>query len=395
MKKYFLLLVFSCLVMTAQQQKTAFAYFDFDSDALTEDATATLGCISDELKGATAYTIKVYGFTDDAGTDSYNSILAQKRADRVAAYFQLHGFLITEAGVDSPELRSAPLPAEKKRRVRIEYVYMPLVVCGFQESTVSRPEVKGIEGTKVSLSGGLGTGEVAVSEFFSTESMIANGMFGIAEGGDILKSDGMITICNSYKQIDSSGLYTIEIPAYRGVLNGKSTVWLSDKKENGLMIWKETSIEIATDSVANTYTIKLGARPQECTHINLDMFASKANGYRVVYLYTDKPYDLATVKMYHGLSAEVPFSAKLNDTTYAFSVPLRASLTNLKFTGHAKGGPRQVGVQLRKCRHKVDKKRNHHYYITAKAIAAGLPMEEEDQPKGWFGKGGWFSRLFS
>jgi len=388
MEKYFLLILFSCLAMTAQQQKTAFAYFDFDSDALTEEATATLSSVSSELKGAYSYTIKVYGFTDDAGTESYNSKLAQKRADRVAGYFQLHGFLIAEAGVDSPLLRNAALNPEMKRRVRIEYTFMPLVVCGLQESTVNIPEISGIEGTNVTLTGGIGPGAVAVSEYFNTESMIANGMYGIAEGGDILKTDGMIQICNSYKTIDSTGMYTVVIPATLGPINKKASVWLAVKDDAGKTVWKNTPIEVVTDEIKKTYTIKMRAMPDECTHINLDMLANRGNGYRVVYLYTDKPYDFTSARMYNS-EQTMAFSAKVNDTTWAFCVPNRAGLAGILFTGDIKHRPKDVAVQLRKCRHKVDKKRNHHYYITQRALIAGLPKPAQKKKKK-----GWFSELF-
>jgi outer membrane protein OmpA-like peptidoglycan-associated protein len=402
MKKYFLLLVFSCLAMTAQQQKTAFAYFDFNSDVLTGDAHVTLDSISAELKGADRYAIKIYGFTDDAGTDGYNSVLAQKRANMVAAYFQLRGFLIAEAGVDSPQLRTAPLSAEKKRRVRIEYSYNvrhnELANTNVGGGSVNIPEIKGIEGTNVVLTGGIGPGEVAVSEFFSTESMIENGMYGIAEGGDILKSEGMITVCNTYNQVDSTGMYTIKVPANRGVINDKASVWLSLEDKDGKLVWQNTSIEVTTDSITNTYTIKLPAKPAECTHINLDMFANRANGYRVVYLYTDKPYDFVKARMYNRYQ-DMYFSAKVNDTTWAFCVPNSTGLASILFTGTEKNSPKEIALQLRKCRHKVDKKRNHHYYVTEKALIAGLPRAVEQKKKkgpiGWFKEEGWLGRLFS
>lgn len=400
MKKYFLLLFFGCLGMQAQEPaKTAYAYFDFNSDALTPQATATLDSISKLIGQSAGYSIEVYGFTDDAGTDVYNSVLAQNRAERVAAYFHLHKLRVEEVGPDSPKLRQSSLSPEKKRRARIVYRYtekQQAVAYANEGGSVNQPSTTGSQGTRVTLSGGIGPGEVAVSEYFSTEDMMEKGMYGIAEGGDILMSDGMVTVCNTYKQIDSTGMYTIEIPATRGVINDKATVWLSTVSKEGKLVWKETSIEVVTNKVTNMYTIKLGAQPQECTHINLDMFANKANGYRVVYLYTDKPYDLRSVKMYN-YDGEVSFSAKVNDSTYAFSVPSRTGLAGLRFIGTGKAGPREIGVQLRKCRHKIDKKRNHHYYVTANALAAGLPTEAEKKkkPKGWFEKGSWLSRLFS
>ena len=394
MKKYFLLLALCCLAMQAQQ-KTAYAYFGFNSDVLTAEARNTLDSISSEIKGTENYSIKIYGFTDDAGTDAYNNMLAQKRADTVAAYFQLLGFAVAEAAPDSPQLRQASLSAEKKRRVRIVYSYTtPNIAVASQSAGggggANVPAITGVEGTNIVLSGGIGPGEVAVSEYFNTESMIAGGMYGIAEGGDILKTDGMIQICNSYKTIDSTGMYTIVIPATLGPINKKASVWLAVKDDAGKTVWKNTPIEVVTDDIKKTYTIKMRAQPDECTHINLDMLANRANGYRVVYLYTDKPYDFSKVHMYNS-QQDMLFSAKVNDTTWAFCVPNNAGLAGIKFKGTQKYGRKEIGIQLRKCRHKVDKKRDHHYYITEKALIAGLPKTIPFTPKK---KESWFKKLF-
>lgn len=394
MKKYFLLLAFWCLAAQAQQ-KTAYAYFDFNSDIITAQGRKTLDSISSEIKVAENYAIKIYGFTDDAGTDAYNNILAQRRADSVAAYFQLLGFATAASKPDTPQLRNAALSPEKKRRVRIVYDYKKAEVSGSVATTAvenySEPFTTTLAGTNVVLTGASGPGRVTVNEYYSAESMIAGGMYAIADDGQILKTDGMVTVCNTYKTIDSTGTYKIEIPANRGIINKKASVWLSVEDDNGRVSWKNTDIEVTTDEKTKMYTIVLPAKPAKCMKINLDMLANRANGYRVVYLYTDKPYDFTTAKM-ESRNGDILFSAKINDTTWAFAASNRAPLASAIFKGSNKyGNSKGIGVQLRKCRHKVDKQRNHHYYITPKALLAGLPKPQEEKKKGLKG---WWDNLF-
>lgn len=394
MKKYFLLLVLCCLAVQAQQ-KTAYTYFDFNSDIITAQGLKTLDSISSEIKGTENYTIKIYGFTDDAGTDTYNNILAQRRADSVAAYFNLSGFTVAEAAPDSPQLRSAALSPEKKRRVRIAYSYKRAATFGAIAETpvesYSEPFTATTAGTNVTLTGASGPGRVTVEEYYSAEEMIAGGMYAVADDGQILKTDGMVTVCNTYKTIDSTGTYTIEIPANRGIINKKASVWLSVEDENGRVSWKNTDIEVTTNEKTKMYTIVLPAKPAKCMKINLDMLANRANGYRVVYLYTDKPYDFTTAKM-ESRNGDILFSAKVNDTTWAFAASNRAPLASTIFKGSNKyGKSKEIGVQLRKCRHKIDKQRNHHYYITQRALLAGLPKPPEEKKKGFKG---WWDNLF-
>lgn len=394
MKKYFLLLLLSCFALQAQQ-KTAFTYFDFNSDVVTAQGRKTLDSIASEIKGTENYSIKVFGFTDDAGTDAYNNILAQRRADSVAAYFQHLGFTISASEPDTPQLRSAALSAEKKRRVRIEYHYKRIEMYGnvvaMPVENYNEPFIATKAGTNVTLTGASGPGRVTVDEFYSDEEMIAGGMYGIAEDGQILKTDGMVTVCNTYKTIDSTGTFTIKIPANRGIINKKASVWLSVEDGNGKVSWRNTDIEVTTNEKTKMYTIVLPAKPAKCIKINLDMLANRANGYRVVYLYTDKPYNFTTAKM-DSRNGDIFFSAKINDTTWAFAASNRATLAGAIFKGSNKyGRSKEIGVQLRKCRHKVDRQRNHHYYITQKALLAGLPKPQEEKKKGFKG---WWDNLF-
>ncbi len=70
--------------------------FDFDSHTLTtKSRTALLGLFI-ELKEKNISTVSVFGYTDNFGTEKYNSNLAKKRAQAVAGFLTKAGFFINE-----------------------------------------------------------------------------------------------------------------------------------------------------------------------------------------------------------------------------------------------------------------------------------------------------------
>ncbi|OOR98040.1 plastocyanin [Canicola haemoglobinophilus] len=59
--------------------------FDFDKDTLTAKGVEVVDNVAAQLKSTGAKDVKVAGFTDRLGSDSYNLDLSQRRADRVKA----------------------------------------------------------------------------------------------------------------------------------------------------------------------------------------------------------------------------------------------------------------------------------------------------------------------
>lgn len=392
MKKIFLLCMFSCLGMKAQQ-RTSFVYFDFDRYELNESAKTTLDSISGILLN-NEYSISVYGFTDDTGKNGYNAILGQKRADAVSAYFKNKGIHTAVATVDDAALRKQQMLPEKKRRVRIVYQYKTNNLqtniptdAYTPETTVVRPSVTGNKGSAVTLSGGIGPGSVSVEEYMDNESMIANNMYAVTTDGQILRTEGMLEICNTYKKIDSTGYYNVTIPARKGFLNTKAIVWLAIKNSEGNTVWQPTEIEIKTDAEKHEYNIRMKAEPADCIKINLDALANRKNGFRVIYVYTDKPYNFSSVSVTNKYQ-EAVLANKVNDTTWAFTAYRTVNLNRLTFSGVY--GENKVELRLRNCIHKTDRQRNHHYYFTEAALKAGLATEIKK--KGFFG---WWDRVFN
>lgn len=70
-------------------------YFPFNSSALTADAKGKLNKLSAMLKSDKVKAVKIVGYTDVIGSDSYNQGLSEKRANAVAAYLRSKGIKVT------------------------------------------------------------------------------------------------------------------------------------------------------------------------------------------------------------------------------------------------------------------------------------------------------------
>lgn len=66
--------------------------FDFDADNLSSKGKSTLDGVISGLKSQAVTAVEISGYTDRLGSDSYNQVLSQKRADVVKAYFVQQGF---------------------------------------------------------------------------------------------------------------------------------------------------------------------------------------------------------------------------------------------------------------------------------------------------------------
>ncbi len=109
------------LPVVTLEQRTI--YFDFDSAALTGEATAKLNQLVALINDSTAVdSLVIHGYTDQFGADSYNSALAQRRAAAVKAYLDANSKLETSVGEVLGLGKASPTEgcnAEKNRAKRI------------------------------------------------------------------------------------------------------------------------------------------------------------------------------------------------------------------------------------------------------------------------------------
>jgi peptidoglycan-associated lipoprotein len=75
----------------ATKALTQVIYFDFDSDALKDDARSTLDAKIGILNSNPGVKLRVGGNTDERGSDEYNLALGQRRAAAAKRYLTDHG----------------------------------------------------------------------------------------------------------------------------------------------------------------------------------------------------------------------------------------------------------------------------------------------------------------
>lgn len=87
---------------SVQDEKIAYRFaveFDFDSDELTEDALKNLAIALEKARKIKGVTVELRGHTDIVGDHAYNQDLSERRANRVAQFFQ-------DAGMKSGRIRT-------------------------------------------------------------------------------------------------------------------------------------------------------------------------------------------------------------------------------------------------------------------------------------------------
>jgi outer membrane protein OmpA-like peptidoglycan-associated protein len=92
-------------------------YFAFDSGILTPYSIERLGKISKESKGGKS--IALFGYTDNIGSDLYNSNLSTQRALAVERFFQSKGFQSTRV---SGKGSCCPISEKQSLNRRVEII---------------------------------------------------------------------------------------------------------------------------------------------------------------------------------------------------------------------------------------------------------------------------------
>jgi peptidoglycan-associated lipoprotein len=101
-------------------------YFDYDRDALRDDAMATLDQKAAVLQANPGVTMTITGHTDERGSDEYNLALGQRRAAQVKRYLVSKGIdgarLTTQSmGESQPAVQGSDEGAfQQNRRAEFE-----------------------------------------------------------------------------------------------------------------------------------------------------------------------------------------------------------------------------------------------------------------------------------
>ncbi|WP_425231097.1 OmpA family protein [Sphingomonas sp.] len=82
-----------CGAVVGSEMRTV--YFNFNSSSLTPAAKTKLNTLAASLRSNHVSAVRIVGYADIIGTESYNLRLSQKRANTVAAYLRGKGIKVT------------------------------------------------------------------------------------------------------------------------------------------------------------------------------------------------------------------------------------------------------------------------------------------------------------
>lgn len=279
----------------AQQKEKIAIYFDFDKYEITPKGKATLDSVINIAKNARAYNIYVNAFTDSKGSDQYNAALANNRKKAVAEYFILNRLNPRLVGYSNYNDRLDNIPDDLRRKAIIELVYV-------------RPKTfYGKNGTQV-IAGE--NDNVTISEYFNAKDMISNSKFAIDDNENIIRSDGMITICYGNATLDETGnYYLIKMPSRSGEFNPSMSIYLEVTNEKGEKRWKRTELKPEPDATKKFYVYKIPIDSKGCISINADCIVLPDEE-KITYVTTEENYDDVEVR---DAKNKLLFSAYINN----------------------------------------------------------------------------------
>ena len=91
MKRILLILLLSIQCIWSQNQLTHEVYFDTDKFIVPDTEQSRLLLFISQLQNYNVDKIAIYGFCDDRGTENYNLVLSQNRADAIKTIFTYKG----------------------------------------------------------------------------------------------------------------------------------------------------------------------------------------------------------------------------------------------------------------------------------------------------------------
>ena len=400
MRKIILFLLFILPILpkaNAQSVKHSVnVYFDFDSYQLKPAARHTLDSIAALFKDNEQ--LYIYGFTDDTGTNTYNDSLAIKRAKAVAAYLSKFPNKSSEIAKGSKEPGWNKLTDGQKRRVTVCFG-QPLYANVQPAKPQPVEKLRTPDGIIFLPCGGPNDDydwgkEVSITSYLTSGRMISGEIYAVDDDENILETGGMLEICLSGKAIQklNGEPYTIKIPV-NGIPAENMNVWVTTTNKDKKIRWKATDLPISTDG--KYYILTLPPTPG-CTKINVDRptynpdIPSTFYNNKVVYIATSEKYNFVGVTL-RGMGKYFPFSAKVNDTLWAFTAPCDTPTERLTFIGdypleEGKKYSKKISIPLKRCLYSEYINESDLYYVCPDCL------EKKKAKKGFWQ---WIKNLFN
>jgi hypothetical protein len=265
----------------SQEKKKIDVYFEFDKYEITPKGKITLDSIVDLANNSRAYNIRINAYTDSKGTNQYNFRLANKRKKSIFDYFIQNHLDFKRVTYFQINEDYENLTDDLRRKAIIEFEY------------IKQKKFYGKNGTQVSAGE---NDNVTINEYFSAKEMIRDSKFAIDDNEQIIRSDGMITICYGKATLDETGnFYLVEMPSRQEQVNTSMNVYTEITNDKGEKRWKQTEIKIDFDKTKNRYIFKIPIESNGCVSINLDCRVLQDDE-KIVYIATQNLYDNVEVR---------------------------------------------------------------------------------------------------
>jgi len=319
-KSVLILFMFFSFFSFSQEKKKIAVYFEFDKYEITPKGKITLDSIVKLAKNARAYTININAFTDSKGTYQYNSILANNRKKTIFDYLIQNQLDFKRVSYLQYNEDLENLPDDLRRKAIIDFEF------------INPKTFYGKNGTQVTAGE---NDNVSINEYFSAKEMIRDSKFAIDDNEQIIRSDGMITICYGKATLDETGnFYLVEMPSRGGQVNTSMSVYTEITNEKGEKRWKQTEIKLDFDKTKNRYIFKIPIESKGCVSFNLDCKVLE-NDEKIVYISTQNVYDNVEVR---NAKNKLLFSAFRDEgrriNQYVFLTRTNIETKNMVFYGY-------------------------------------------------------------
>lgn len=391
MKRTLLAIILLCSINAGAQFSVRFeVFFDSGSATLTDKARTTLDTVRHRMKNKRYTDFFVKGYTDSTGSSQKNMALARAREQAVVDYIAdanphqeivmgtMYGYEKYGSGADSLNRRVSLLLGMR---------------CGYYPCYGT----KTFYGNRGTIVTGYWKSQahdhaIGVTEGLPSQVMLAENLFAIDSLGNILDTGhitevtGKIGDCHTYLDVT--------VP-FKGSGNPGPEIWIPKYRADGSSYFAKSDYNVLTLERHCEFILFDAAGGAENKFRFCMIKPTLRNGkpqktHKVIYIATHKPFDFETVSVGTRRLA-LSFAAKVNDTLYAFTAPVRLNARGMRFRGTNSTQPAEnLEMSLRNCIYSSDSDKNQLFYVCEGCEQAPTKNPVKTR-KGFFA---WFRRVF-
>lgn len=248
-----------------------YVLFDHGKDKLRKDSQQKLNALAERIDKDTPYQIIISGNTDNSGSDNYNEVLSQRRANTVATY-------LNELGIDKNKVQvfyygekqpKYSNDAEKHRQMNRRTDITIRFITPSPQAKNAQPQQsvqKFKNGTIIESSAEY---SFDAKEIYTSNEIISRNMTTMTDSKEPLVSSGMVCVeinsangpVNSTKEE-----FRLVFPAHYGdYCNYQNLLfWTATEGTDGKVYWKQSRLSIQTDTIDGVAYYVISTRNKGC-----------------------------------------------------------------------------------------------------------------------------------